>query len=293
MAKRGYISPDGTARKTAKIYLGDANCLARRITKAYLGDKNGVAREWFSSSVPISTLPVGSSVFMNVDGVRTEFLVVHQGLPRGNWYGTADDENSYSYDGSCNGTWLLMRDVYPVEVKYYDGNEYLSYEDSTMHSYLTNTFFYLLDSNIQAIVKQVNRPQQYGGTFQAKVFLLSAYELGVYEDESSSGDPFPPMSGRKLDYFIQDMYLHNQNTAAYEQRKCYNNGTPAVYPTSTTWNDYSEEDEFTYREYWCVGTSGAFTRRYVNYGTVYMETPRPAMILPPETLVDGNFNVIA
>ena len=48
----------------------------------------------------ISTLAVGSSVYLNVGGVRKEFLVVHQGKP------------SSLYDSSCNGTWLLMKDIY-------------------------------------------------------------------------------------------------------------------------------------------------------------------------------------
>lgn len=291
MAKRGYISPNGTARKTAKIYLGDENGLSRKITKAYIGDENGIAREWFVSESPIGNLPIGASVFMNVDGVRTEFLIVHQGLPSGSWY---DDEDNYTYDSSCNGTWLLMKDVYPVETKYYDGYDYLfSYRTSTIHSYLTDTFFYLLDSNIQSVVKQVKLPVEYGNTLDTTVFLLSAYELGVYQDEGSDGNPLPPMSGCKLDYFLQDNYYNSQNTASNEKRKCYNNGTLAVYPTRTTWDDYDEEDDFTRLVYWCVGTSGAFTRRYTNYENVYMETPRPAMILPSDTIVDGDFNVIA
>ena len=244
-----------------------------------------------SFSTPISTLDAGSSVFMNVNGVRTEFLVVHQGLPSGSW---SWGDETYSYDSSCNGTWLMMKDVYPVGIKYYEGNIYqFSYKNSTIHSYLTNTFFYLLDSNIRAIVKQVKLPVEYGNTLDTKVFLPSAYELGVYEDEGSDGNPLPPISGRKLDYFLQDKYYSSQNTAANEKRKCYNNGTLAVYPTRTTWDDYDEEDDFTRLVYWCVGTSGVFTRRYTNYGTEYTEMPRPAMILPSDTIVDGDFNVIA
>ena len=291
MAKRGYFSPDGTARKTAKIYLGDENGLSRKITKAYIGDENGIAREWFVSESPIGNLPIGASVFMNVNGVRTEFLVVQQGKPSGSW---SWGDETYSYDSSCNGTWLLMKDVYPVEMKYYDGATHLfGYRNSTIHSYLKNTFFYLLDSNIQSVVKQVKLPLEYGGTLDTNVFLLSAYELGVYEDEGSDGNPLPPISGRKLDYFLQDGYYPQSNTKANEKRKCYNNGTLAVYPTRTTWDDYDEEDDFTRLVYWCVDTSGAFTRRYTNYENVYMETPRPAMILPSDTIVDGNFDVIA
>lgn len=244
-----------------------------------------------SFSTPISTLAVGSSVFMNVNGARTEFLVVHQGLPSGYWYW--GDEN-YSYDSSCNGTWLLMKDVYPSG-SIYDlySHYYHDYRTSKIHSYLNDTFFYLLDSNIQSIVKQVKLPVEYGNTLETKIFLPSAYEFGIYEDEGSDGNPFPPISGRKLDYFLQDGYYPQSNTKADEKRKCYNNGTLAVYPTRTTWEYYSEEDDYTYYQYWCVSKTGSFTRRYSNYGTEYTETPRPAMILPSDTIVDGNFNVIA
>lgn len=48
----------------------------------------------------IGSLGIGTSVYMNVNNARTEFLVVHQGLP------------SSDYDSSCNGTWLLMKNIY-------------------------------------------------------------------------------------------------------------------------------------------------------------------------------------
>ena len=42
-------------------------------------------------------LPVGSRVYLNVDGVKQRFIVVHQGNP-----------NTSLYDSSCTGTWLAM-----------------------------------------------------------------------------------------------------------------------------------------------------------------------------------------
>lgn len=47
-----------------------------------------------------SSLAVGSSVYCNVNGTKTEFIIVHQSKP------------SSLYDDSCNGTWLLMKDIY-------------------------------------------------------------------------------------------------------------------------------------------------------------------------------------
>ena len=60
-----------------------------------------VKSQWEAALVfptPAGELDIGSSVFLNVDGVPVEFLVVHQGLP------------SSIYDTSCDGTWFLMKD---------------------------------------------------------------------------------------------------------------------------------------------------------------------------------------
>ena len=43
---------------------------------------------------------IGSIVKLKVNGAAKEFIVVHQGKP------------SSLYDESCNGTWLLMKDIY-------------------------------------------------------------------------------------------------------------------------------------------------------------------------------------
>ena len=44
---------------------------------------------------PVAVFALGNTPYLNVGGVRKEFLVVHQGLP------------SSLYDASCDGTWLL------------------------------------------------------------------------------------------------------------------------------------------------------------------------------------------
>ena len=46
-----------------------------------------------STGKPASDYTVGESVFLNVNGVSTEFFVVHQGNP-----------DASIYDTSCNGT---------------------------------------------------------------------------------------------------------------------------------------------------------------------------------------------
>ena len=94
----------------------------------------------------IGTLAVGSSVYLNVGGVRTEFLVVHQGLP------------SSMYDASCNGTWLLMKDI--CEERVWHSSNVNKYESSTIHTYLNGTFLNLFDSDVKNAVKQVKLPSR-------------------------------------------------------------------------------------------------------------------------------------
>ena len=142
----------------------------------------------------ISTLAVGSSAYLNVGGVKKEFLVVHQGKP------------SSLYDASCDGTWLLMKDIY--ENRQWHSSNVNKLESSTIHSYLNNTFLNLFDSNIQKAIKQVKLPYRKnggsGGTDQSganglscKVFLLSGYEVGW----TSSDNQYFPQDGAKLSYF--------------------------------------------------------------------------------------------
>lgn len=136
---------------------------------------------------------VGDSVFLNVNGAKTEFLVVHQGLP------------SSLYDSSCNGTWLLMKDLYGERVWDSSDNDYAN---SDIHAYLNGTFLGLFDSDIQSAIKRVTIPYRkgsgYGTTITsgasglaAKIFLLSGAEVNWSSGTSSR----IPNDGARLSYF--------------------------------------------------------------------------------------------
>ena len=88
-------------------------------------------------------LKVGASVFANVDGVRTEFIIVHQGLP-----------DATLYDASCDGTWVLKKDTYGQGI--WGGS--VLYKSSRAHTEVNTTFFGLLDTNIQNLIKTVKIP---------------------------------------------------------------------------------------------------------------------------------------
>lgn len=126
------------------------------------------------ANVKLGTKAVGSIVKIKVNGASKDFIVVQQGNP-----------NTSIYDSSCNGTWLLMKDIYTTST--FGNNN--SYKDSSIHTYLNGTFYNLIDSNIRAAIKQVKIPYQNGtgsggslatgsNGLSTKVFLLSGYEVG-------------------------------------------------------------------------------------------------------------------
>lgn len=264
MAKGGYIGIDGVSRKSPKNFLGIEG-VTRKNKKAYLSE-SGVAREWFTSGVPINTLDVGSSVYLNIGGIRTEFLIIHKGLP------------SSVYDSSCDGTWLLMKDVYVKRVwnPYNGGNYNNDYENSDIHSYLNNTFINLLDTKIQTAIKQVKIPYRKGAEVESypqasnganglltKAFLLSYTEVGLTGDYS-----YRPTEGAKLDYF---------NGATNDKRIAKLDGTAILWWLRTP---YTAESTHSY----LINESGAKTiiNAYGTYGV------RPTMILNSSALVDTN-----
>lgn len=147
----------------------------------------------FAKGTPLSEYSVGSIVKLNVRGTAKEFIVVHQGLP------------SSIYDDSCNGTWLLMKDIY--ESRAWHSSNVNNYENSTIYSYLNSTFLGLFDSDIQSAIKQVKLPYRAGSGssrtvtsgasgLQAKIFLLSTDEVALRNNRT------PEDEGATLSYFI-------------------------------------------------------------------------------------------
>ena len=161
----------------------------------------------------IGSLTVGSTIRLNVNNSPKEFIIVHQGKP------------GSIYDESCNGTWLLMKDIY--ENRQWHSSDVNKLESSTIHSYLNSTFLNLFDSNIKDAIKQVKIPYRSGsgsgGTDQSganglptKIFLLSGYEVGFTTSDSS----YFPHDGAKLSYFES-----GTGTSANNKRIANRNGS--------------------------------------------------------------------
>lgn len=221
------------------------------------------------ANVLLSTKAVGSTVKLKVNGTAKEFIVVHQGKP------------SSLYDDSCNGTWLLMKDIY--ENRVWQSGNINKYESSDIHTYLNNTFLNLFESNIRDAIKQVKLPYRKnggsGGSDQSgangllcKIFLLSGYEIGF----TTSDNSYFPVDGAKLSYFES-----GTGSSALNKRIAYLNGSVALWwlrspntsSTSNVWNVFSNGSYYSY--YDASNSSGI----------------RPALILPSTLLVSDDGTV--
>ena len=95
------------------------------------------------ANVRLGAKAVGSTVKIKVNGTVEDFIIIHQGKP------------SSVYDDSCNGTWLLMKDIYTTR-NWDDSN--CDYLNSDMTAYLNGTFISLIDADIRNAIKQVKIP---------------------------------------------------------------------------------------------------------------------------------------
>lgn len=217
------------------------------------------------ANVKLGTKAVGSIVKIKVNGASKDFIVVQQGNP-----------NTGTYDASCDGTWLLMKDIYTTSTF---GNSN-SYKDSSIHTYLNGTFYNLIDSNIRAAIKQVKIPYQNGtgsggslatgsNGLSTKVFLLSGYEVGW----TTSDNGYFPKDGVRLAYF-------GNSSGGNSKRVAYNGSSAAVWWLRSPGTGDSGS-------VWHVGTVGS--GYYGWYGDSY--GVRPAFVLPSTLVVSDDGTV--
>ena len=219
------------------------------------------------AKVKLSTKAVGSIVKIAVDGKDYDWLVVHQGLP-GN-----------VYDASCNGTWLLMKDASAAKSRFGDGNGN-SYKDSGIHTYLNNTFYSLIDSDIRNAIKQVKIPYQNGtgsggslatgsNGLSTKVFLLSGYEVGWTTSDNSSF----PKDGVRLAYF-------GNSSGGNSKRIAYNGSSADNWWLRSPNTNHGSL-------VWGVKSDGSFNF-WQHYNSISV---RPAFILPSTLVVSDDGTV--
>lgn len=268
MAKAQYVGVNGVARKVKQPYIG-VDGVARKVKSGYVG-VNGVARQFFSSGTPISEVTLGETVLLNMNGVPTEFTVVHQGLP------------STTYDSSCNGTWLLK--TYANESRVWTISGGNNYEKSDIHSYLNGTFLGQFDSGIQSIIKQVKIPYTKGtggnnslltgsNGLSTKVFLLSSTETNNKDNVNTEGAELAYFHNHR-DWYLLIAYSGNPMTSG------------DVYPVQWwTRSPYQPQYKFAYVN--CIASEytsmEGITRGMVQCNESHYV--RPALILPSSTSV--------
>ena len=208
------------------------------------------------------SVPVGSTVRLSVNGSPVDFIVVHQGRP------------STLYDPSCDGAWLLMKDIY--ETRQWNSSSSNSYKASAIHTYLNGEFLNLFEPEIQASIKQVKIPYVNGtgnssvnsgsGGLPCKIFLLSGYEVGWSQSDSNN----IPIDGYKLSYFDDDSISQSRS-----KRIAYISGVPSTWWLRSAWKNnttyaLSVKNDGGWAAYDCV----------TSYGI------RPALVLPSDFIVE-------
>lgn len=213
--------------------------------------------------VTLSSKAIGSTIKLKVNGSAKDFIIVHQGKP------------SSVYDDSCNGTWLLMKDIY--EKRQWNRTNTNDYAGSTTHSYLNDNFYNLIDSEIRAAIKQVKIPYQKGtgwgslatgeNGLSTKVFLLSGYEVGWAHNAL-------PKDGAKLDYF-------GSGSGGNSKRVAYNGSNADIWWLRSPYTVNRDTA-------WTVLTDGSCDNNLCEQNTCGV---RPALILPSTLWVSDDGTV--
>lgn len=209
------------------------------------------------ANVKLSTKAVGSIVKIKVNGAAKDFIIVHQGLP------------SSAYDASCNGVWVVMKDIYTTMKWDGSNNDYLN---SDMTAYLNGTFISLIDADIRNAIKQVKIPytncsnnnvMSGSNGLSCKVFLLSGTEVGF------SGVSYMNTEGAKLSYFdsASKRVAYNGSSAAewWLRSPCTSSSYYVWYVKADGSGDY----------WFCINTCGV----------------RPAFVLPSTLVVSDDGTV--
>lgn len=210
---------------------------------------------------PISNLSVGDIVKVKESGTDVDYIIIQQG-----------DPDATMYDASCDGAWLLRKDV--VRQSQWNSTGVNSYSGSTIDIYLNSTF--INTTNISDIIKEVKIPYRtigkYGQNYSlenglsTKVFLLSGSEV------NTTVPTYMSIEGVHLGYFYD-------NTS----RLAYDNGNVKVW-----WlhSPYTLDEGYV----WFVDAMGTFGRDVAQEGS--SRWVRPAFIIPSNTLIDSSGNIV-
>ena len=218
--------------------------------------------------VQLGSKAVGSIVKLKENGVLVEYLIVHQGKP------------SSQYDASCDGTWLLRKDIH--QKKAWNDKATNVLETSSLDSFLNNTFLNLFEANIKNAIKQAKIPYRKGGGggtnqtgangLSRKVFLLSRLEVFGAQYTTTDREDY----GSILAYFTPPPLDGKQKRIAY-----FNGKADFWWLRSPYYNKYTDWN-FNGVNYVSYTGDGGETPSNTEFGV------RPAVILPKTVLVSDD-----
>lgn len=227
----------------------------------------------FASATPIAGTPLGelaegTLIKIKESGAPVEYLIVNQGLP------------SSMYDTSCDGCWVLRKDI--AENRAWDMSDN-DYKNSDIHAYLNGSWTSRYSAGVLSQIKQVKIPYQNGtgsggsvasgaNGLSCKIFLLSGYELGW----TTSDNTFFPRDGAKLSYFSS-----GTGSAANNKRIANYNGSAADWWLRSPATIGTIDG-------WGVKSNG----NYDGWNCGLPHGVRPALVLPSTALVDANLALI-
>ena len=220
------------------------------------------------TGIMASDIAVGSIVKLMEDGVATDDLVVNEGIPSG----------SSLYDASCDGMWLLRKEI--IEQRVWDVGKSNVLDTSDIQAWLNSDMLAKYDSAAQSAIKQVKIPYRKNGGMNGsnqsganglscKAFMLSVIELGIAKLENLNG----LVDGDVLSYF---------KTNAQSKLVAYFNGEPA------TWSTRSPES-LSYVAIFQIQTKGN------SYGVKYTNESngiRPEVVVSSNALFNKNTMVL-
>lgn len=163
----------------------------------------------------LGNVAVGTIVKLKENGSPVDYIVVQQGKP------------SSLYDDSCNGTWLLRKDVY-ADTNYNNTN-YVTFVSAVINTSYLPGLLSMYDTDIQLKIKMVRIPycintgssevNSGSNGYPFQLFLLGGYEVGYTQGQNQ----YCPVDGSLLSYFSlgTTTEANNKRIANYNNSASY------------------------------------------------------------------------
>ena len=227
----------------------------------------------------LGSMAVGSIVQIKENGVLSEYIIAHQGIPHpalkyedGSW-------TDVEYDDSCDGTWLVRKNAFDETRAWDDGND-SKYETSSIDSWLNGDFINMLEPAIRSRIKRVKIPYIKGGASGSytsgasgllrRVFLLEENETGLLGVGWGIGGAEPTL----------DMFRPMTSTSVACLTDSGNNASWATRTPSRVTSQNRTYDSLWYHHFLRASewyseipvTTAAYTRKYHIRPTMVMDS---------------------